>query len=44
MENDSFACIDSPNFPFLIEFGINIEIKWQLVLRRGEQVFSEVDN
>lgn len=43
MESDSFNSIDSPNFPALVEFGINIEIKWQLVLRRGEEVFSEVD-
>lgn len=43
LESDSFNSIDSPNFPALVEFGINIEIKWQLVLRKGEEVFSEVD-
>ncbi|CAK81292.1 unnamed protein product (macronuclear) [Paramecium tetraurelia] len=37
---DSLDCIESPNFPPLVEFGINIEIKWQLVLRRGEQMFT----
>ncbi|CAD8176865.1 unnamed protein product [Paramecium pentaurelia] len=37
---DSLDCIESPNFPHLVEFGINIEINWQLVLRRGEQMFT----
>jgi len=25
---DSLDCIESPNFPHLVEFGINIEINW----------------
>ncbi|CAD8197314.1 unnamed protein product [Paramecium pentaurelia] len=41
---DSLDCVESPNFPNLVEFGINIDIKWHLVLRRGEQMFSNDDN
>ncbi|CAD8124608.1 unnamed protein product [Paramecium sonneborni] len=41
---DSLDCIESPNFPNLVEFGINIEIKWQLVLRRGEQMFTNEES
>jgi lysophospholipase len=31
---DSFDGIDSPNFPALVSFGIDINIKWDLVMRR----------
>lgn len=36
LESDSFESIDSPNFPALVEFKVNIEIKWHLVLKRKE--------
>lgn len=34
IECDSIDGIDSPNFPPLVTFGINIEINWPLVLRK----------
>ncbi len=34
MECDGFDCIDSPNFPPLVLFGIEIDINWSLVLRK----------
>lgn len=42
IECDGFADIESPNFPYLVHFGINIEVNWQLVLRREN--IEEEDN
>eukprot|EP00040_Diaphanoeca_grandis_P033314 m.203857 g.203857 ORF g.203857 m.203857 type:complete len:684 (+) comp32867_c0_seq1:366-2417(+) len=42
-----FAAFDSPNFPPLVTFNINIEVNWALVLRPQDRTFSvqhEVDS